>query len=85
MHVTPVGHTKIAWLSSNRNYRQLAGIAAPTLAAAGARDPVVPPVNLRRIAARIPQSGLLVLPGAHAFLFQERRPFTRAVRDFLSH
>jgi pimeloyl-ACP methyl ester carboxylesterase len=73
------------WLRSNRNYRQLAGIAAPTLAAAGARDPVVPPVNLQRIAARIPQSRLLVLPGAHAFLFQERRPFTRAVREFLSH
>jgi pimeloyl-ACP methyl ester carboxylesterase len=73
------------WLRSNRNYRQLSEIAAPTLAAAGARDPVVPPANLRRIAARIPQSRLLVLPGAHAFLFQERRTFTRAVRDFLSH
>lgn len=73
------------WLRSNRNYHQLAGIAAPTLAAAGARDPVVPPVNLRRIAARVPQSRLLVLPGAHAFLFQERHRFTRAVNDFLSH
>jgi pimeloyl-ACP methyl ester carboxylesterase len=73
------------WLRSNRNYRQLAGIAAPTLAAAGARDPVVPPVNLRRIATQIPQSRLLVLPGAHAFLFQERHRFTRAVNDFLSH
>jgi pimeloyl-ACP methyl ester carboxylesterase len=73
------------WLRSNRNYRQLAGIAAPTLAAAGAADPVVPPVNLRRIAARIPRSRLVVFPGAHAFLFQERRPFTRAVDRFLSH
>ena len=72
------------WLRSDRNYRQLAGIAAPTLAAAGAADPVVPPVNLRRIAARIPRSELMVFPGAHAFLFQERRAFTRAVDEFLS-
>jgi len=71
------------WLSSNRNYRQLATISAPTLAAAGARDPVVPPVNLRRIAARIPPAELRVFPGAHAFLFQERRPFSRAVDRFL--
>lgn len=67
------------WLRSNRNYRQLAGIGAPTLAAAGAGDPVVPPVNLRRIAARIPGARFEVFPGAHAFLFQERRAFARAV------
>ncbi len=73
------------WLRSNRNYRQLAGIATPTLAAAGASDPVVPPVNLRRIAARVPHSELKVFPGAHAFLFQERRPFTRAIDRFLGH
>lgn len=73
------------WLSSNRNYRQLAGIGAPTLAAAGARDPVVPPVNLRRIAARIPKSRLAIFAGAHAFLFQEHRAFTQAVSRFLSH
>jgi len=72
------------WLRSSRNYRQLAGIAAPSLAAAGRSDPVVPPVNLRRIAARIPRSKLVVFPGAHAFLFQERRSFTRAVNEYLS-
>jgi pimeloyl-ACP methyl ester carboxylesterase len=71
------------WLRSNRNYRQLDTLAPPTLAAAGARDPVMPPVNLRRIAGRIPRSRLVVFPGAHAFLFQERRPFTRAVNRFL--
>jgi pimeloyl-ACP methyl ester carboxylesterase len=72
------------WLRSNRNYRQLSTIVAPTLATAGAQDPVVPPINLRRIAARIPRAELRVFPGAHAFLFQERRPFTRAVDRFLS-
>jgi pimeloyl-ACP methyl ester carboxylesterase len=72
------------WLRSNRNYRQLARIAAPTLAAAGVGDPVVPPANLRRIAARIPHAKFVVFPGAHAFLFQDRRPFTRVVERFLS-
>jgi pimeloyl-ACP methyl ester carboxylesterase len=72
------------WLRSSRNYRQLAGIGVPTLAAAGAEDPVVPPVNLRRIAARAPRSELRVFPGAHAFLFQDRRPFSRAVDQFLT-
>jgi pimeloyl-ACP methyl ester carboxylesterase len=71
------------WLRSNRNYRQLGGLSAPTMAAAGAEDPVVPPVNLRRIAAQVPRSRFVVFPGAHAFLFQERRPFTRVVDRFL--
>jgi pimeloyl-ACP methyl ester carboxylesterase len=71
------------WLRTNRNYRQLAGIAVPTLAAAGARDPVVPPANLRRIAGRIPGARLVVFPGAHAFLFQSRRSFAHAVDEFL--
>jgi pimeloyl-ACP methyl ester carboxylesterase len=72
------------WLRSNRNYRQLATVAVPTLTAAGARDPVVPPINLRRIAARVPGAELELFPGAHAFLFQARRQFTRAVDRFLS-
>jgi pimeloyl-ACP methyl ester carboxylesterase len=67
------------WLRSNRNYRQLASIGAPTLATAGREDPVVPPVNLREIASRIPGAGLEVFPGAHAFLFQSREAFARAV------
>ena len=71
------------WLRSNRNFHELAGVEAPVLAAAGRRDPVVPPVNLRRIAGRVPGSELIVLPGAHAFLFQERQRFTSAVDAFL--
>jgi pimeloyl-ACP methyl ester carboxylesterase len=73
------------WLRSNRNYRQLARIAVPTLTAAGARDPVVPPINLKRIAARIPGAELKIFPGAHAFLFQERRRFASAVDRFTRH
>lgn len=71
------------WLRSNRNFDELADVGIPTLAAAGAEDPVVPPVNLRRIARRIPIAKLAVFPGAHAFLFQSRHAFTRAVDAFL--
>jgi pimeloyl-ACP methyl ester carboxylesterase len=71
------------WLRSNANYRQLAGVRVPTLAAAGKVDRVTPPVNMRRIAGRIPQAQLRILPGAHAFLFQERLLFTQAVERFL--
>ena len=71
------------WLRSDRNYRQLAGIEAPTLAAAGRRDPVVPPVNLRLIAARMPDAELRVFPGAHGFPFGDRRRFVRAVSELL--
>lgn len=72
------------WLRSNRNYRQLRGIEVPALATAGAEDPVTPPLNLRRIADRIPRSQLRVFAGAHAFLFQQRRAFTRVVERFLA-
>jgi pimeloyl-ACP methyl ester carboxylesterase len=72
------------WLRSNRNHRQLAGIRIPTLVTGGAQDPVVPPVNLRRIAAKILGSRLIIFPGAHAFLFGNRTAFTRAVDRFLA-
>jgi pimeloyl-ACP methyl ester carboxylesterase len=80
-------HAQVAaedpWLRSNLNYRRLAGIEAPTLAAAGAEDPVTPALNLRRIAGRIPQARLRVFAGAHAFLFQQRRAFALVVERFL--
>jgi pimeloyl-ACP methyl ester carboxylesterase len=69
------------WLRSDRNYRQLATLAIPTLAAGGREDIVVPPINLERIARRVPGSTLRLFPGAHAFLFQERKAFTEAVNE----
>jgi pimeloyl-ACP methyl ester carboxylesterase len=72
------------WLHSNRNYRQLATIGVPTLAAAGAEDPVVPPPNLLHIEVRVPGAQFRVFAGAHAFLFQERYSFARIVDRFLS-
>jgi pimeloyl-ACP methyl ester carboxylesterase len=71
------------WLRSDRNYRQLGDLQIPVLAAAGAADRVVPPVNLRRIAARVPAGRLRVFAGAHAFLFQQRRAFVKVVDHFL--
>ncbi|HVO54590.1 MAG TPA: alpha/beta hydrolase [Solirubrobacterales bacterium] len=71
------------WLRSEDNWDSLAEIAAPTLATAGARDPVVPPLNLRRIARRVPGARFQRFAGAHAFLFQSRARFTRAVDAFL--
>lgn len=70
------------WLRSDRNFRELAGVDLPALAAGGRRDPVVPPLNLRRIASQIPGSELRIFPGAHAFLFQDRRAFADAVDAF---
>jgi len=72
------------WLRSNRNDRELGEVEAPTLAAAGAEDPVTPALNLRRIAGRIPRSRLRVFAGAHAFLFQQRQAFARIVERFLA-
>jgi pimeloyl-ACP methyl ester carboxylesterase len=72
------------WLRSDRNYRQLAMLEVPTLAAAGSEDPVTPPANLRRMAGQIPRAQLRVFAGAHAFLFQQRRSFARVVNRFLS-
>jgi len=72
------------WLRSNRNYRELGSTEVPTLAAAGAEDPVTPTANMRRIADRVPRARLRVFAGAHAFLFQQRRAFTRVVERFLA-
>jgi len=71
------------WLRSERNFRQLGRLATPVLATAGARDRVTPPLNMRRIADRMPDARLRVFGGAHAFLFQQRRSFARAVERFL--
>ncbi len=59
-------------------------MAAPTLATGGREDLVVPPLNLRRIAARIPGARLRLFAGAHAFLFQQRVAFSKVVDRFLA-
>ena len=71
------------WLRSDANADALRALRAPTLAAGGSADPVVPPVNLRRIAGAHPGHATRDLPGAHAFLFQHRDRFARSVEAFL--
>ena len=72
------------WLHSEGNFRALGSLAVPTLATGGRQDPVVPPANLERIAARIPGARLRLFAGAHAFLFQQRVAFTKVVDHFLA-
>jgi pimeloyl-ACP methyl ester carboxylesterase len=72
------------WLRSDANLDALAHIETPTLVAGGTRDVVVPPANARAIARRIPHARLDLYPGAgHAFLFEDRGRFARAVDGFL--
>lgn len=71
------------WLRSEANFRALGSLAIPTLATGGRGDPVVPPPNLERIAARVPGARLRLFAGAHAFLFQQRVAFTKVVDRFL--
>lgn len=72
------------WLRSDANLRQLASITAPTLVIDGARDVITPPRNSRVLAARIPDSALVLVPGAgHSFLFQRPDSSAAAITAFL--
>ncbi|HEX4307331.1 MAG TPA: alpha/beta hydrolase [Solirubrobacterales bacterium] len=64
-------------------WRGLPGIATPTLLTNGALDPGVPPVNARRLHARIPGSSLSVYAGAaHGMLFQDAERFAAQIAKF---
>ena len=64
----------------------LGAIRAPTLVVCGTRDRVVPPINSRVLAGRIPDASLVMLPGGHdlqrstpaSALAQAVEPFLRA-------
>jgi pimeloyl-ACP methyl ester carboxylesterase len=61
----------------------LPGIATPTLVTNGALDRGVPPVNARRLHARIPNSALSIYKGAaHGMLFQDAERFAAEVARF---
>jgi pimeloyl-ACP methyl ester carboxylesterase len=64
-------------------WRGLPGITTPTLLTNGGRDRGVPPVNARRIHARIPGSSLSIYAGAaHGMLFQDAERFAAQVDRF---
>ena len=60
------------WAGTDSAGAKTAGIAAPTLVADGAEDPLDPAANSRTLATLIPGAQLVLYSGAaHAFLFQE--------------
>jgi pimeloyl-ACP methyl ester carboxylesterase len=72
------------WLRSGANLRALGRLPIRALAAGGTRDVVVPPINVRRIARRIPGARLALFAGqGHAFLFSARRRFAALALRFL--
>ena len=72
------------WLLSSTNFAQLGSLPMPVLATGGREDPVVPPINLVKIARRVPDARLRLFAGAHAFLFQQRVAFSKVVDGFLA-
>ncbi len=66
-------------------YSRLPQIAAPTLVIHGESDRLVPPENGRRIAARIPNAELVLIPHAsHIFPTDQTEAAHRAMLDFLA-
>lgn len=62
----------------------LGAIKAPTLVVSGTHDRVVPPVNSRVLARRIPNATLILLPGGHDLQRADQAaPLARIVEDFL--
>jgi pimeloyl-ACP methyl ester carboxylesterase len=71
------------FLINDGTWRGLPGIAVPTLLTNGALDRGVPPVNARRMHARIPGSSLSIYAGAaHGMLFQDAERFAAQIAKF---
>jgi pimeloyl-ACP methyl ester carboxylesterase len=69
------GWTSLPWLHR---------ITAPTLVLSGADDPVVPPVNARILAARIPNATVHVAADSGHLLLMEHAPQSAAlIAEFL--
>jgi pimeloyl-ACP methyl ester carboxylesterase len=72
-----------AFLHYTGTWRGLPGITTPTLLTNGGVDPGVPPVNARRMHARIPGSSLAIYAGAaHGMLFQDAERFAAQIAAF---
>jgi poly(3-hydroxyalkanoate) depolymerase len=73
--VAGAGWTSLRWLHRLR---------APTLVLSGGADRIVPPVNARILAARIPGARLEVVPGAgHLLLVDHAEHCGHSIADFL--
>jgi pimeloyl-ACP methyl ester carboxylesterase len=72
-----------AFLRYDRTWDGLPGITTPTLLTNGGIDPGVPPINARRMHARIPRSALSIYAGAaHGMLFQDAERFAAQIARF---
>jgi pimeloyl-ACP methyl ester carboxylesterase len=72
-----------AFLRYPGTWRGLGRITTPTLLTNGALDRGVPPVNARRVHARIPGSALSIYAGAaHGMLFQDAERFAVQIAAF---
>ena len=68
------------------SYRRLPRIKAPTLVVHGADDKLVPPVNGRVVARRIPDARFELIPQAgHVLVTDQLDACTTIMFDFLSH
>jgi pimeloyl-ACP methyl ester carboxylesterase len=71
------------FLKYTGTWRGLPAITTPTLLTNGAVDPGVPPINARRVHARIPGSSLSIYAGAaHGMLFQDAGRFAAQIVKF---
>jgi pimeloyl-ACP methyl ester carboxylesterase len=72
-----------AFLRYSGTWRGLGSIKTPTLLTNGALDPGVPPINARRIQARVGGSSLAIYAGAaHGMLFQDAERFAAEIVKF---
>lgn len=69
------GWSSLPWLGSLRQ---------PTLVMHGNDDPIVPLVNAKILAARIPNAGLHVIDDGHLFLISRAREVAPVIRKFLA-
>lgn len=71
------------FLRYDRTWDDLGTIGTPTLLTNGALDPGVPPVNARRIQARVVDSNVAIYAGAaHGMLFQDAERFAAEIVKF---
>ena len=70
-----IGWTSLPWLHRIRK---------PTLVLSGEADPIVPPINARILAGRIPHAELEIVPDAgHLLLMQHAEPVAERIATFL--
>jgi pimeloyl-ACP methyl ester carboxylesterase len=77
--------SQLAAVAGWSSYPWLHHIGAPTLVLSGGRDPIVPPINARILARRIPDSTLQIVPDAgHLLLMEHAKSCAASINEFLT-